>query len=88
MSHSKPIKARVLGNDIFNSDVSQAAKPNTRQNNTFKSSILACQGYPDGQRKVGRDTYNPSRVLVSSVARTSFQDSNIFNYKDASNLTV
>jgi len=70
--------------------VEQGNTSRTRQNNTFKSSILASadRDFPSSPTQPKRDKFHPKRALISSVTRTSFQDSNIFGYKNTADLTV
>lgn len=90
MSESKALKAREYGTDILNhqSGTEQGNNSRTRQNNTFKSQILAQGGYPESPRHASKDRYHPKKTLVSSITRTSFQDSNIFGYKSNEHLTI
>jgi hypothetical protein len=74
MSQSRQMKAREYGTDVLNSNFEQGQDTSrTRQNNTFKSSILATQEFPESPRRTTREKYHPTnRPLISSVTRTSF----------------
>ena len=74
MSESKSLKAREYGTDILSHPArrEQGASSKSRQTNTFKSSILTNQGFPESPRHKSKERYHPKKTLVASVTRTSF----------------
>jgi len=85
------MKSREYHTDILSHGTEQGQTTSrTRQNNTFKSSILysADRDFPSSPRQVSREKFHPKRALVASVTRTSFQDSNLFGNKETQSLTI
>lgn len=91
MSQSRILKSREYHTDILSHGNEQGQNTSrTRQNNTFKSSILfsADRDFPSSPRQICREKFHPKRPLIASVTRTSFQDSNFFGNKDCQSLTI
>jgi len=80
MSEAKSLKLREYGTDILSHSAENTGAARTRHNNTFKSS--AFDQAPPNAKAVSRERFHPDRPLTAQIQRTSFQDSNIFGYKD------
>ena len=90
MTEAKQKKLQEYGTEILTHDPT-ISRDNSRVrfNNTFKSSILEQDPKPqDSYHNRSRDRLYTNRPLSSQVQRTSYQDSNIFGYKDETNITV
>jgi hypothetical protein len=85
MSDARTMKMREYGTDVLSHDPSVTDSGfNVRANNTFKSSVMdqAPPEFTPQNKAKSRERVFSSRPLVSQVQRASYQDSNIFGYKD------
>ncbi|CDW87720.1 UNKNOWN [Stylonychia lemnae] len=91
MSIAKQQKLREYGTDILSHDSTGASnnQVNIRQNNTFKSSVMTQEDASyDYKNALKRDKIFQEKPLATKVQRASYQDSNIFGYKDDYNPTI
>ena len=92
MAEARVLKQREYGNDILSHTEKNVVDYNrkTRYNNNMRSS--AFHNEPDhakAQRVTSnRRAYLEDKPCTTGAARASYQDSNIFGYKDAASETV
>ena len=93
MSYAKQAKLREYNTNILSHDSgsnSNGFEARVRVNDTFRSSVMPVDdGSTIEQRSAKqRDIIFKERPLHTQVARASYQDSNIFGYKDEANPTI
>lgn len=98
MSHAKAMKMREYGTDILSHSsqpIEATPSKSIRNNNTFKSSVMPVKN-PHTQYEPhdtikdakSKDRLNMNTPFAAKVQRASYQDSNIFGYKDTKDPTV
>ena len=102
MSEAKAMKLREYGTSVISHDLSYASNSeisqHTRSNNVRNTDTYKSREQPEVARlnnktaeqvhaKSKERLYN-ERPLAAKVQRTSYQDSNIFGYKEQDDITV
>ena len=89
MSDARTMKMKEYGTDVLSHNPHAVeSSSNARSNNTFKSSIMDQTPDINNNKAKSRERIFSSRPLVSQVQRASYQDSNIFGYKDQGSETI
>lgn len=90
MSQAKTMKLKEYNTDILShtpANFNSEAKT-VRLNGTFQSSVMDQTPEVVDRHAKSRERLALNRPLTASVTRTSYQDSNIFGYKDSFDGTV
>jgi len=101
MSEAKAMKLREYGTNVISHDLSysnEALSPQiVRNTNTFKSKVYEQQektytqfGYRTASQvhTTSKERLFRDRPNTAKIQRTSYQDSNIFGYKEQEDITV
>ena len=81
------MKLKEYGTDILSHNPgAQGGSGAMRTNNTFKSSVM--DQTPAQDKLKSRDRIFANRPLTAQVTRASYQDSNIFGYKEQGSETI
>ena len=92
MAEARSLKQREYGTDVLSHPDHNVVDYNrsTRYNNTMKSSAFHNEPDRHENQKLTnkRNNFLADKPLTTKVARASYQDSNIFGYKNSENGTV
>ena len=92
MAEARSLKQREYGTDVLSHPDHNVVDYNrsTRYNNTMKSSAFHNEPDRHETQKLAnkRNNFLADKPLTTKVARASYQDSNIFGYKNSENGTV